>query len=224
MKNIKELWLEDAWRNTLFGLCAAIVLVLVGVVWDIFYLRLMGIATICINLPYVIVRLFDNKDKLQSVNVSYVGCCLFPIIITVLIVVFSSERYISGYNSLQHIYEDCSTFKSSDSVMKVSRLEGFFFLDFVDCNVCKDREKEEEKKQLEENNKEKVKQKVLGLHRMRELEEFDDSLNLLIDEFDGKLKNLMRKYHVGDEYLHVNYYESFCANETDDVADDETFE
>ena len=185
MESIKDLWDEGSWRQAIIGICVAALLVIVGIYFESFYLRLIGIVAICVNLPYVVISPFVKYYFPDSFGPASLGCCVFPIIITLLAFFFSTERYISGHNGQLHLYEDCSTFKHTDKIKKVSKFEGLFMLNFKECDVCKDRKEKEKKLEMEKQEEDRKRQRLEGLLRMRELNEFDDSLNRLIEDFEG---------------------------------------
>lgn len=62
MESIKDLWDEDSWRLAIICICVAAILVVAGFYFESFYLRLMGIVAICVNLPYIVIRPFVKYE------------------------------------------------------------------------------------------------------------------------------------------------------------------
>ncbi len=169
-------------KSLLMNLIIPGIMIAVGLIWPSFYWLSIGIIITAIITIFTMFCLIKKRDFDDDNIVGNMGCSIMLIIaaFTLAYWIYNETRFISSKGYKQHIYADCSTFKSGSNIKEVCELEGFFYGCFPDCKLCKEREKEE------------MQMKRIQKERMRELEAQRERQYMI-----SKLENAIEELNEG---------------------------
>ena len=154
-------------KECLWAICISGLLIAAGLIFHWFYVLAAGAIVAISTIVFIVGELkYNDGDAFWGIG------CLLTVLFVIAAFFYHGERYISSYGHKQHLNSDCPSIISSSSVRKVTELEGFFYLTFNDCKICKER-----------NEKEKVSLKVA--EEQQERHELKTYLKELIDSLDN---------------------------------------
>ena len=179
------------------------IMIVIGVIWPSFYWLWMGIIIAVFVIFYELFCLIKHKEFEPDEFTESIGCSL-PLTIAVFTLAYwayHETRYISSKGYKQHLYADCSTFKTSN-IKKVCELEGFFHGCFSDCKLCTQRKEEETRIKIIQEEKEEE------IEAQRERENMINKLQIAIEELkEGKsassVAENLSEYFLDEEYLEI---------------------
>lgn len=134
-------------KDCLWAICISALLIAAGLVFHWFYVLAAGVIVAISTVVFIVGELkYNDGDAFWGIG------CLLTILFVIAAFFYHGERYISSHGHKQHLYSDCTTINKSSSVREVTELEGFFYLTFSDCKICKDRRKSEEASKIATQN------------------------------------------------------------------------
>ena len=159
--------LLSALKKSLWAIFASSLLIAAGLFFRWFYVLASGVIVAISTIVYIVCELkYNDGDAFWGIG------CLLTVLFVIAAFFYHGERYISPHGQKQHLYSDCTTINKNSSVRKVIELEGFFYLSFSDCKICKDRRKSEEASRI-------------ATQKQKERDELKAYLNNLIDSLDN---------------------------------------
>ena len=210
-----------------FGLLLLTCVVIgLGLKWSNFWLLIIGsglsILSI-VHLIYVICLCFKLVPSIDFIQLIAFGNCvvvLTAISFVVLTWLFGlrDDRYITYKGDKLHLYNDCATLTNSKHIQPVSTLEGFFYGNFKDCEVCVKHEKDiiaENKKKREDEfereiraEREEHREEMLTYFKqaIKDLEKCDDP-DVIDDYYDdfcmmgADISDLIQEYGDEDDFI-----------------------
>lgn len=159
----------SALKKCFWAICICALLITAGLIFHWFYVLAAGVIVAISSIAFIMEEL--KHGNVEEGAFSLVGCSI-TILFAIAALFFHEKRYISPYGHKQHIYSDCRYIIEKSSIKEVTELEGFFYLTFSDCKICKERKKAE----IEEDKAAK---------KQQERDELRGYLNDLIDSLDN---------------------------------------
>ena len=154
-------------KKCLWAICVSVLLIAAGLIFHWFYVLAAGAIVAITTIVYIIAALkHGNGDAFWGIG------CLLTVLFVIASFFYHGERYISPRGHKQHIYSDCPSINKSSSLREVTELEGFFYLSFSDCMICKERSKTDNAS-------------MIATQKQQERDELKAYLNDLIDSLDN---------------------------------------
>lgn len=197
------------------------VLIWLGFKWSNFWLLIIGTGLSILSIVHLIyvicicIKSEPSLNFLELVLLDYYVVAFTAITFAVLTWIFGlrDDRFITSGGNKLHLYNDCSTLKTSKNIQPVSTLEGFYHGHFKDCQVCLKHEKE-----IRAGNK-----------RKRE-EEYERKINIEREEHRIEMlkyfKNAIQELeNCKDPEIIDSYYDDYCTLGVDiDDADQDYYD
>ena len=154
-------------KESLWTICVSALLIAVGLFFHWFYVLAAGVIVAITTIIFIVEEL-KHGDDTAFIAIGF----LLTVVFCIVAFFYHGERYISLYGHKQHLYSNCPSIISTSSVWKVTELEGFFYLTFSDCKICKERSKAE-------------KASMIATKKQQESDELKAYLNDLIESLDN---------------------------------------
>jgi hypothetical protein len=154
-------------KKSLWAICVSALLIAVGLFFHWFYVLAAGVIVAITTIIFIVEEL-KHGDDTAFIAIGF----LLTVVFGIVAFFYHGERYISPHGHKQHIYSDCPSIISSSSAKEVTELEGFFYLTFSDCKICKERSKAE-------------KASMIATKKQQESDELKAYLNDLIESLDN---------------------------------------
>lgn len=154
------------------------IMIAIGLIWPSFYWLCIGIFTAVAIIINTIACLVKKECYYEFAGENGSGVLMIVVIFFSLAYwMYNDTRFISSNGGKQHIYSDCSTFKSGSKIKEVSELQGFLYGCFSDCKICVQRETEEDK--MKEREEEKRREIIAHRERQQMINKLQDAIDEL---------------------------------------------
>lgn len=179
-------------KKSLWAICVSALLIAVGLFFHWFYVLAAGVIVAITTIIFIVEEL-KHGDDTAFIAIGF----LLTVVFGIVAFFYHGERYITPHGHKQHLYSDCPSINNSSPVREVTELEGFFYLTFSDCRICKDRRKSEEASKI-------------ATQKRKECDELKAYLYNLIDSLDNG---------ADPEDIKLQLQDNWGADDEDDDVD-----